>query len=83
LSCNGNVARAHSFSLSLSLSFYLSLSLFLLQFLLGLGVLSSSSDADQDAVVELAFKMFDIEGSGRVRVAALPAPRRVPSCRPP
>jgi lysophosphatidylcholine acyltransferase/lyso-PAF acetyltransferase len=41
------------------------------EFLLGLGVLSSSSPQDTDAVVELAFKMFDLEGTGRVRVDVL------------
>lgn len=41
------------------------------EFLIGMGILSSSDDADRDAILELAFKMFDVDGAGLVSVQVL------------
>ena len=40
-------------------------------YVLGLGILNSETDADLEAAVKLAFRMFDVKGSGKIPVATL------------
>jgi Ca2+-binding EF-hand superfamily protein len=41
------------------------------EFLIGLGILNSQEEQDRDAILKLAFKMFDVQGSGRVQLEFL------------
>lgn len=41
------------------------------EFLIGLGILNSQEDQDRDQILQLAFKMFDVQNNGRVQLEVI------------